>query len=182
MTYTIKPDEIISRCKAIAELSEQPGCTTRTFLSPPMREVHGLLRSWMESLGLTVSVDSAGNLRGLYEGLRQGAPLLIGSHLDTVPCAGAFDGVLGVVLGIALLETLNGRRLPFGIEILGFSEEEGVRFGVPFIGSRALIGSVDAVLLEKKDARGVSVAQAIRDFGLDPSKLSGAILKGPVLG
>jgi allantoate deiminase len=182
MTYTIKPDEIISRCKAIAELSEQPGCTTRTFLSPPMREVHGLLRSWMEALGVTVSVDSAGNLRGLYEGLRQGARLLIGSHLDTVPCAGAFDGVLGVVLGIALLESLSGRRLPFGIEILGFSEEEGVRFGVPFIGSRALIGSVDAVLLEKKDARGVSVAQAIRDFGLDPSKLSGAILKGPVLG
>jgi allantoate deiminase len=183
MVHTVKPDEIIARCKAIAELSEQPGCTTRTFLSPPMREVHGILRVWMESLGMAVSVDAAGNLRGFYKGIHPNAPrLLIGSHLDTVPCAGAFDGVLGVVLGIAVVESLNGRRLPFAIEIAGFSEEEGVRFSVPFIGSRALIGTVDAALLEKKDARGVSVAQAIRDFGLDPSRMSEAILKGPVLG
>ena len=183
MVHTVKPDEIIARCKAIAELSEQPGCTTRTFLSPPMREVHGILRVWMESLGMAVSVDAAGNLRGFYKGIHPNAPrLLIGSHLDTVPCAGAFDGVLGVVLGIAVVESLNGRRLPFAIEIAGFSEEEGVRFSVPFIGSRALVGSVDGALLEKKDARGVSVAQAIRDFGLDPSRMSEAILKGPVLG
>jgi len=183
MVHTVKPDEIIARCKAIAELSEQPGVTTRTFLSPPMRDVHGILRAWMESLGMSVSMDSAGNLRGFYKGIHPSAPrLLIGSHLDTVPCAGAFDGVLGVVLGIAVVECLNGRRLPFAIEIAGFSEEEGVRFGVPFIGSRALVGSVDGALLEKKDARGVSVAQAIRDFGLDPSRMSEAILKGPVLG
>jgi allantoate deiminase len=183
MVHSVKPDEIIDRCKAMAELSEQSSCTTRTFLSPPMRDVHRILRAWMGSLGMSVSVDSAGNLRGHYQGLRQDAPrLLIGSHLDTVPCAGAFDGVLGVVLGIAVVESLNGRKLPFAIEIAGFSEEEGVRFGVPFIGSRALVGSVDGALLEKKDALGVSVAQAIRDFGLDPSRMSEAILKGPVLG
>ena len=183
MVHTVKPDEIVARCRAIAELTEQPGCTTRTFLSPPMREVHGIFRVWMESLGMAVSVDAAGNLRGFYKGIHPNAPrLLIGSHLDTVPCAGAFDGVLGVVLGIAVVESLNGRRLPFAIEIAGFSEEEGVRFSVPFIGSRALVGSVDGALLEKKDARGVSVAQAIRDFGLDPSRMSEAILKGPVLG
>jgi allantoate deiminase len=183
MVHTVKPEEIIARCRAIAELSEQPGCTTRTFLSQPMREVHRILRVWMESLGMGVSVDSAGNLRGLHQGLHQDAPrLLIGSHLDTVPCAGAFDGVLGVVLSIAVVESLNGRRLPFAIEIVGFSEEEGVRFGVPFIGSRALIGTLDAALLEKKDAHGRTVAQAIRDFGLDPSRMSEAILKGSVLG
>ena len=183
MVQSVNPDEIIARCKTLAALSEQPGCTTRTFLSPPMGEVHRMLRAWMESLGMSVSVDSAGNLRGHYPGVRPDAPrLLVGSHLDTVPCAGAFDGVLGVVLGIAVVESLNGRRLPFGIEIAGFSEEEGVRFGVPFIGSRALIGTVDAALLEKKDARGCTVAQAIRDFGLDPSRVSEAILKGPVLG
>lgn len=142
-----------------------------------------MLRTWMESLGMSVSADSAGNLRGFYEGIHPNAPrLLIGSHLDTVPCAGAFDGVLGVVLGIAVVESLNGRRLPFAIEIAGFSEEEGVRFGVPFIGSRALVGSVDGALLEKKDALGVSVAQAMRDFGLDPSRMSEAILRGPALG
>src|SRR4029077_3850034 len=160
MIQTVNPDEIIAHCQAIAELSEQPGCTTRTFLSPPMREVHRILRVWMERLGMSVSVDSAGNLRGYYEGLYTDAPrLLIGSHLDTVPCAGAFDGVLGVVLGIALIESLKGRRLPLSIKIDGIYEEEGVRFGLPFIGSRRLIGTVDAALLEKKDARGVSVAQ-----------------------
>lgn len=183
MAQTVKSDEIIARCQAIAALSEQPDCTTRTFLSPPMRQVHRMLRVWMESLGMSVSVDSVGNLRGYYQGMHPDGPrLLIGSHLDTVPCGGAFDGVLGVVLGIALIESLKGRRLPFGIEIAGFSEEEGVRFGVAFIGSRALVGAVDAALLEKKDARGVTVAQAIRDFGLDPSRLSEAVLRRPVLG
>ena len=73
-----------------------------------------MLRVWMESLGMSVSVDSVGNLRGYYQGMHPDGPrLLIGSHLDTVPCAGAFDGVLGVVLGIALIESLEGRRLPF---------------------------------------------------------------------
>jgi allantoate deiminase len=137
----------------------------------------------MERLGMSVSVDSAGNLRGYYEGLYRDAPrLLIGSHLDTVPCAGAFDGVLGVVLGIALIESLQGRRLPFAIEIAGFSDEEGVRFGVPFIGSRALVGTLDVELLETKDAHGCTVARAIRDFGLDPSGMAEAVLRRPVLG
>ena len=72
MAQIVKPDEIIARCRAIAELSEQPGCTTRTFLSPPMREVHRILRTWMESLGMSVSVDAAGNLRGHYAGTRSG--------------------------------------------------------------------------------------------------------------
>lgn len=183
MVQTANPDDIIARCRAIADFTEEPGRTTRTFLSPPMREVHRDLRTWMESLGMSVSVDAAGNLRGYYQGIRPDAPrLLIGSHLDTVPSAGAFDGILGVVLGIGLVESLNGRRLPFAIEIVGFSEEEGVRFGVAFIGSRALVGTIDAELLEKKDARGVTVAQAIRDFGSDPSKMSDAIVRDAALG
>lgn len=183
MAQIVKPDEIIARCRAIAEFSEQPGGTTRTFLSPPMREVHRMLRTWMESLGMSVSVDAVGNLRGYYAGIHPDAQrLLIGSHLDTVPNAGAFDGILGVVISIALVESLGGRRLPFAIEIAGFSEEEGVRFGAPFIGSRALVGTVDAGLLEKKDARGVTVAQAIRDFGLDPSRVPEAVIRGPALG
>ena len=84
--------------------------------------------------------------------------LIVGSHLDTVPHAGAFDGILGVVLGVALIERLGGRRLPFAIEVVGFSEEEGVRFGVPFIGSRALIGDIDdAILLTR-----IGAARCIR--------------------
>ena len=150
----VEPSTIINLCQVIARMSEQPGCTTRTFLSPPMREVHGILTAWMEQLGMGVSVDPAGNLRGFYPGLTPDGPrLLIGSHLDSVPCAGAFDGILGVVMGVALIESLNRRRFSFSIEVAAFSEEEGVRFGVPFIGSRALVGTVDAGLLEKRRAR-----------------------------
>jgi allantoate deiminase len=107
---------------------------------------------------------------------------LIGSHLDTVPNAGAFDGILGVVLAVALVESLEGLNLPFGIEAVGFSEEEGVRFGVPFIGSRALVGHVDDELLGRKDERGISVRKAIQDFGLNPNDISKAALRGEVLG
>jgi allantoate deiminase len=103
--------------------------------------------------------------------------LLIGSHLDTVPNAGAYDGVLGVVLPIALLDALNGRKLPFAIEVIGFSEEEGVRFGTPFIGSRALVGSLDEDLLRRQDAQGISIRKAIEDFGLNPAEIAQAAMQ-----
>jgi len=106
----------------------------------------------------------------------------MGSHLDTVPNAGAFDGILGVVLTVGLVELLDGTKLPFGIEVAGFSEEEGVRFGVPFIGSRALVGRVDEELLGRKDANGISVRKAIQDFGLDPSEISRAVMSDDCLG
>jgi len=104
--------------------------------------------------------------------------LLLGSHLDTVPNAGAYDGVLGVVLPIALLGALNGRKLPFAIEVVGFSEEEGVRFSTPFIGSRALVGSLDEDLLRRQDAQGISISRAIEDFGLNPAELAQAAMQG----
>ncbi len=167
--------EVIARCRSLAACSDEPGFTTRTFLSPAMRAAHAQLSAWMKAAGMTVSVDAAGNLRGVLAAATAGArTLLIGSHLDTVPHAGAFDGPLGVVIGVALVEQLQGRRLPFNIEVVAFSEEEGVRFGVPFIGSRALVGDVDAKLLETRDASGVSIAEAIRDFGLDPSGVATA--------
>jgi allantoate deiminase len=129
----------------------------------------------MERAGMSVTTDPAGNLRGLYPSDRNSAPrLFIGSHLDTVPRAGAFDGILGVVLAVALVELLDGRHLPFGIEVIGFSEEEGVRFGVPFIGSRAVIGDVGNDLLAGRDAAGMSVSEAIAAFGLDPSRIAEA--------
>ena len=132
---------------------------------------------------MSVSVDAVGNLRGFYAGASPSAPrILIGSHLDTVPNAGAFDGILGVVLAVGLVESLHGLKLPFGIEVVGFSEEEGVRFGVPFIGSRALVGRVDDELLGRKDADGISVRKAIQDFGLNPNEISKAALRGDVLG
>jgi len=106
----------------------------------------------------------------------------MGSHLDTVPNAGAFDGILGVVLAVAVVKSLDGMKLPFGIEVVGFSEEEGVRFGVPFIGSRALVGRVDEELLGRKDELGISVRGAIQDFGLNPNEISKAALRDDVLG
>src|SRR5947199_124981 len=160
-SYLAMAREVVERCRALAQCSEEPGFTTRTFLSEPMREVHARLRGWMEQAGMRTGVDAAGNLRGFYSATCADAKCLyIGSHLDTVPRAGAFDGVLGVVLGVALIGALAGRRFGFDIEVIGFSEEEGVRFGVPFIGSRALIGQVCEDLLAIRDAQGATLAEA----------------------
>jgi allantoate deiminase len=129
----------------------------------------------MEEAGMTVSTDAVGNIRGRYPSARPSAKrLLIGSHLDTVPRAGAYDGILGVVLGVALIKASAGRQFGFHIEVIGFSEEEGLRFGVPFIGSRALTGDIDDELLKKTDVQGFRVADAIRAFGLDPSRIPDA--------
>jgi allantoate deiminase len=175
--------EVIARCKTLASFSEDPGSIRRTFLSPPMRECHREIARWLVPLGVTSTLDAVGNLRMFYPAAEQDAPrLLIGSHLDTVPNAGAYDGILGVVLAIALLRGLNGGKRPFAIEIVGFSEEEGVRFGTPFIGSRALVGSLDDELLSRQDAKGISIRQAIEDFGLNPSEIAQAGIQDDVLG
>jgi len=176
-TNTDRADRIIARCRQIAACTDVPGETTRLFLSPSMHQVHALLRNWMQEAGMTVHIDSIGNLRGLWPGQTSDAPrLLIGSHLDTVPNAGAFDGILGVVLGVAIIEELHGQHLPFAIEVIGFSEEEGVRFSKPFLGSLALIGKLDADTLARKDRDGITVLEAIQNFGLDPANLRTAAL------
>jgi allantoate deiminase len=173
--------QVVSRCQKLASFSEDARCIRRTFLSLPMHDVHREIAAWLEPLGAMVRIDAVGNLRAVYPATANAAPrILIGSHLDTVPNAGAFDGILGVVLAVALLEGLKGRRLPFAIEIVGFSEEEGVRFGTPFIGSRALVGRVDDQLLSLKDAKGISVRHSIQNFGLNPEELPEAILSDDV--
>jgi allantoate deiminase len=175
--YLAQAEEIVFRCRSLASHSEESHRLTRTFLTKPMHTVHEEVGRWMDRAGMDVRVDPVGNIRGWYTGADPDAPrLIIGSHLDTVPNAGAFDGPLGVLLGIGLVKLLAGRRLEFPIEVIGFSEEEGIRFGVPFVGSRALVGDIDDDLLARRDARGVSVAEAIRDFGLDPSRIAEAAL------
>ncbi len=172
-----RSDRLIARCRALAACTEVPGETTRTFLSEPMHAVHDMVRAWMEGAGMCVDVDAMGNLRGVYAAAGEAMPrLLIASHLDTVPNAGAFDGILGVLFGVALVEELQGERLPFAIEVIGFSEEEGVRFGKPFLGSLALIGALDDAWLAVRDTHGVSVDEAIRNFGLDPARMPEAVL------
>src|SRR5215470_12258752 len=147
-----RAQEVIDLCRRLAQFTEEPGHITRTFLSPPMREVHRELGARMQQLGMGVSVDAVGNLRGYYQARTPAARrLIIGSHLDSVPHAGAFDGVLGVVMGLAVVEALTTLRMPFAIEVIGFSEEEGVRFGIPFIGSRALAGTLDDSALGLRD-------------------------------
>jgi allantoate deiminase len=172
-----RAEEVIARCKKLSSFSEDSDSIRRTFLSPPMRDCHRELTNWLAAAGAKVTVDAVGNLRAFYVANQANAPkLLLGSHLDTVPNAGAYDGVLGVVLAVALLERLDGRRLPFEIELAAFSEEEGVRFGTPFIGSRALVGTLDENILRRQDKNGISIRTAITDFGLDPSEIPHAMI------
>lgn len=168
MRFSNAAQDVVARCRSIALFSETSVGTTRTFLCEAMRECHSFLRSWMEKAGMRVSVDGVGNLRGFYPAKISRAPtFVLGSHLDTVPNAGAFDGVLGVAIAISLVELLEGRSLPFALEVVGFSEEEGIRFGIPFIGSRGWLGPLDEHSLGAKDKNGTSVAEAILRFGLD---------------
>jgi allantoate deiminase len=181
MKSTDQAAEVIRCCRQLAKLSETTGGeTTRRFLTKPMRDVHTMLASWMARVGMTVRVDAIGNIRGLLPPVvspttAAAAPrFFIGSHLDTVPNAGAFDGVLGVVLGIALLEMLGAKRFPFAVEVVGFSDEEGVRFGSPFLGSHALAGAFDPAQLDLRDGQGRTLREVIRDFGLEPNRIPDA--------
>ncbi|MGA3011929.1 MAG: allantoate amidohydrolase [Terracidiphilus sp.] len=173
----------IAECKLIAAMSEEPERITRRFLTPPMHDVHAHLRARMELLSMTVHVDAAGNLLGYWQ--PEGAPakrLILGSHIDTVPNGGAYDGVLGVVLALEWIELAQEMALPLAIEVIAFSEEEGVRFGVPFLGSRAVAGCFDPAFLALQDADGVTVDAAIRAFGLDPGGMDEAAADANVHG
>ncbi len=170
-------------CRDLAQMTEEPGRITRRFLTPPVHDVHAYLRVRMEALGMTVRTDAAGNLRGLWQPQSaSGKRLMTGSHIDTVPDAGAYDGVLGVALALEWAAMAQEMRTPFGIEVIAFSEEEGVRFGVPFLGSRAVAGRFDPALWSLKDSDGATLEAAVRAFGLDPAKLGEAEIGDDVLG
>jgi len=183
LTLAGRAARAIAECRRIAAMSEEPDHITRLFLTPPVHDVHAHLRSRMEALGMTVCLDAAGNLRGLSH--PRGAPnkrLILGSHIDTVPNAGAFDGILGVTLALELAELAQELKLPLSIEVIAFSEEEGMRFGFPFIGSRAVAGRFDPTLLALRDRDGVTMEDAIRAFGLDPAEIGNAELDQDALG
>ncbi len=187
---TLPPDfaalstDLMSRIEELCRLTEVPGTIQRTFLSPVAAELHAALSHWAGELGLHAWADAAGNWHAERPGASGAAPtFIIGSHLDTVPDGGRYDGLLGVVLGLVLAGELGrkGVTLPYRLEVLGLTEEEGVRFGVPFIGSLSALGQADE-LLELTDPQGISVRQAMRDFGLDDGQLPGAALSGDHLG
>lgn len=170
-----RAEQVIARCRELATITDVAGETTRTYLSEAMRRANVLVATWMQHAGLTVSMDAAGNLHGLSESSAgQQKRMVIASHLDTVPNAGAFDGILGVVMGIAIAQAFRDAQLPVALEIIAFSEEEGVRFGFPFIGSRAFVGTLDDVLLARTDANGITVREAIRQYGLNDATLAEA--------
>ena len=165
--------KIISRCRELACVTDAPGQTTRLFLSAATREAHALITRWMREAGLVVRTDDVGNLRGLRRSAKKDAPtLVLFSHIDTVPNAGAFDGPLGVLLALAAVEELHATPLPFHVELIAFAEEEGVRFAFPFLSSLAVTGQFTEDMLARTDGDGVSVADAIRGFGLDPARIA----------
>jgi len=176
--------KVLQRCDRLAKLTEDPGRITRPFLCATAAFVHELVREWMQAAGMSVRVDALGNIIGHLPGANAGAPVfLIGSHLDTVPDAGRYDGILGVLLGIAAVAGLKGTRLPFAVEVIGFSEEEGVRYRTSYLGSKAVCGSFDLSWLAKSDAAGVTMGDALRRFGLDPHNIPAAAYPhGRVLG
>jgi allantoate deiminase len=140
-----------------------------------MHRAHEQVTAWMREAGMAVARDNIGNLRGRYEGAAgANETLLIGSHLDSVRDAGKFDGPLGVLVGIAAVRSLHERgiRLPFAIEVVAFADEEGLRYGTTYLGSRALAGAFDNADLDRADADGVTMAEAISGFGGDPGRIA----------
>jgi len=165
----------MQRCDALGLISEEPDRLTRPFASDAMRRAQDQVTAWMREAGMAVTRDNIGNLRGRYEGAKgAGGTLLIGSHLDSVRDAGKYDGPLGVLVGIAAVQGLHDRgvRLPFAIEVVAFADEEGLRYGTTYLGSRALAGTFDAADLDRTDSAGATMAEAIRLFGGDPGRIA----------
>jgi allantoate deiminase len=164
---------VMERCDILATCTEEPGAITRPFATNSMGRVNQLVRGWMAEAGMTVTTDHIGNLRARYEGSGSGV-LLLGSHLDSVRDAGRYDGPLGVMVAIAAVQALHdaGRRLPFAIEVLALADEEGLRFGATYLGSRALAGRLGDQDLRRQDPDGVTMAEAIRAFGGDPDRIA----------
>ncbi|QBD78769.1 allantoate amidohydrolase [Ktedonosporobacter rubrisoli] len=168
---------VMQRCEILGSYSEESGRLTRRFATPPMSQVNETVATWMQAAGMSVRQDQIGNLIGRYAAQSKGAStFLLGSHLDTVYDAGKYDGPLGVMVALACVERLYQRqlRLPFAIEILGFADEEGLRYHSAYLGSSAFAGTFDPAILQYPDNDGISMATALRNFGGDPEQISEA--------
>jgi allantoate deiminase len=179
---------VMARCDELARVSAASGSIERVYLSPEHARVNRLAAEWMRELGMRTRQDAAGNQIGRLDRIAGGrldpdAPaLVIGSHLDTVPDAGRFDGIAGVLMGLELVRLLRepledggfGSPLPFAIEVVAFSDEEGTRFGKALLGSSAVAGSWDPDWWALTDASGVTLRRAFLEFGLDPGRIGEA--------
>jgi len=156
---------VMERCDILGGISEEVGCLTRPFATKAMQRVNDTVAAWMQEAGMRVTRDAIGNLIGRYEGRSAAAKtLVLGSHLDSVRDAGRYDGPLGVMVALACVQRLHarGERLPFAIEVVGFADEEGMRFSRSYLGSRAITGTFDSTWLEVRYEHDISMAEAIR--------------------
>lgn len=173
MNYTELAEKCLTRADELAQCTEVPGILKRTFMSEPMIKAHELVRSWMNNAGMQVRVDALGNIVGRLPGKGSKA-FLTGSHLDTVPDAGKYDGMLGVLIGIAAAEAIGKNQLDFHFDTIGFSDEEGVRYKMPYLGSLAVSGLFKEEYLARVDEKGITMADAINNFGLNPADYQSA--------
>jgi allantoate deiminase len=170
-------EAIVGRINRLGAISETPANLTRVFLTPEHRAAAELILTWMRDAGMRAHLDAIGNVCGRYEGERPGLPcLMLGSHYDTVRDAGKWDGPLGLITAISCVADLHerGRRMPFAIEVTGFADEEGVRFASTLLGSRAVAGTFNERVLASKDSAGISMRDALSEFGLDPDHIGAA--------
>jgi allantoate deiminase len=170
------------RCDELGALSDERGRLTRTFASPAMQRANKLVGSWMREAGLQVREDAAFNLLGRWNSTQRSAKtFLLGSHLDTVRDAGKFDGPLGVLTAIAAVKMLRERgvKLPFNLEIVGFSDEEGVRYQTAYLGSRAFAGTLTPADLARIEEKQIVKARRNKNEFLGYAEVH--IEQGPVL-
>ncbi|PRH88454.1 allantoate amidohydrolase [Labrys okinawensis] len=165
----------MARLDELAACSAEEGALTRLYLTPEHAAAIALVKGWMEEAGMSTELDAAATLVGRYPGATPDAPVLIlGSHIDTVRNAGRYDGNLGVIVAIEAVAALHqaGERLPFAIEVTAFGDEEGVRFPVTLTGSRSLAGTFQPDNLDATDKAGISLREALVQFGCDPDAVS----------
>ncbi len=174
-------DAVMAWSDLLGGLSDDVDGLTCAYLTDAHCKTASQLGQWMREAGMTVTIDAVGNVIGRYPSDRPGAKTLItGSHYDTVRNGGKYDGRAGILLPIAVVRYLHerGEKLPFHLEVVGFSEEEGVRFKSTFLGSNAIIGRFDPALLERQDSNGISMRMAMQQAGHDPSQI-GEIARNP---
>src|SRR5438093_12663306 len=163
--------ELMRQADVLALFSEDTPQITRTYLSEQHKQAGEYLIGLMRRAGMTAGFDALGNIVGRYEAADPDAPIVMtGSHQDSVRNAGKYDGLFGIITAIACVRALHdqGKRLPYTLEIVGFGDEEGVRFGATLIGSKAMGGGFDPAWLDKADEQGVTMRQALVHFGADP--------------
>ncbi|SFR89161.1 allantoate deiminase [Microbacterium sp. cf046] len=197
--FSTAAGRVMARCDELARVTATPGGIERVYLSPEHARVNRLAAEWMREVGMATRQDAAGNQIGRLdrspdprsEGPAGRSPsqvdaspaLMLGSHLDTVPDAGRFDGIVGVLMALEVVRLLrvpspdgtgSVSPLPFAVEVVAFSDEEGTRFGKALLGSSAVAGTWSDEWWTLADADGTTLREAFREFGLDPGRIGEA--------